>query len=374
MPELAARGLLARVRAGARYRRRSQVLAPAFHHYLIPCPPVDAVAALRPHAAARRRSARCARTARIVGVMVTIEDVTARLDAERALAAALRSADAGARDARDRAAGRADAIEAPGAVEPALRDDDWQVRRAAVDGARRHARSALVDVAADRAARGAPRLQRAEQRAAAAVAHRRRRDRAAGRAAARPDADLRIQAALALGEQRAPGGGRRADRGARRSRRQRPLPRDRGARPPARAPTRSSRWPTIAESGDFFLAFPGDRRAGADQRPPRRAARSCRCSRDDDARASRWPTRSASSATRTRSRPLVAALERRRRRAGGDRRARWPRIHERYEARYGGGALHRATEFQARLSAGRRRSGCSTRSRAAHRTDRCGRS
>ena len=122
---------------------QAQVLAPAFHHYLIPCAPrtpspnFERMQQLVTLGALREGD-------RVVGVMATIEDVTPRLDAERALAADLQSDDP---EARGRAAERlqaVDALHAPQAFTDALRHDSWQVRRAAVQGLSRHASRDLL--------------------------------------------------------------------------------------------------------------------------------------------------------------------------------------------------------------------------------------
>src|SRR6185369_1875027 len=81
-----------------------EVLAPAFHHYLIPCPPVipakhfDKMQQLVTIAPLRDDDS-------IAGLIVTIEDVTERLDRERELATPMLEA---------------------------LSDEDWRVRREAV--------------------------------------------------------------------------------------------------------------------------------------------------------------------------------------------------------------------------------------------------
>ena len=137
VPSVAERGLVARFEQ-VLATGEAQVLAPAFHHYLVPCPPVSP----SPHFERMQQRVTLGalrEDTRIVGVMATIEDVTARLDGERALAAALRSPDAAVRDAAARAVAAAEAIETPHVFEPALRDDVWRVRRAAVSGLTRHA-------------------------------------------------------------------------------------------------------------------------------------------------------------------------------------------------------------------------------------------
>ena len=100
----------------------ARVLAPAFHHYLIQCPPqvrsdhfeqMQQRVTVAPLVAGESS----------VGLMITLEDVTARLDRERSLAAILDPT-------------------APGHRAEALASDDWQVRGQAV----RHLKqSASVD-------------------------------------------------------------------------------------------------------------------------------------------------------------------------------------------------------------------------------------
>jgi HEAT repeat protein len=142
IPDLQPRGLLARFERVLE-SGEVQVLAPAFHHYLIPCPPrpvspnFEHMQQLVTLGALREGDA-------VVGVMATIEDVTGRLDAERALAADLRSPDP---VVRERASGRlaeAHDLQQPGAFTEALREGDWRVRRTAVHALTRHASKDLL--------------------------------------------------------------------------------------------------------------------------------------------------------------------------------------------------------------------------------------
>src|SRR3954463_6609874 len=100
-----------------------RLLAPAFHHYLIPCPPP---LASRHFGQMQQRAtvAPLAAAATVVGVMVTIEDVTERLEHEPTLEAPLHE---------DRSLTPASATLA------AVRADDWQLRRAAVQALRQSA-------------------------------------------------------------------------------------------------------------------------------------------------------------------------------------------------------------------------------------------
>lgn len=129
-PELADRGLIARLKrvAGG---SGVDVLAPAFHKYLIPCPPRDRTSQferMRQHvtiAPVRGHDG-------IAGVVVTIEDVTPRLDRERRLTADLDSQDEAIRlrAAEALAAGG----DSPTLLADALTDSSWRVRRVAADG------------------------------------------------------------------------------------------------------------------------------------------------------------------------------------------------------------------------------------------------
>ena len=172
VPSLVSRGLLERF-AQVVASGEVQVLAPAFHHYLVPCAP------RQPSPNFDRMQQRATlgplrEDDQIVGVMATVEDVTARIDRERELA-------------------------------PSLRADDWKVRRSAVEELSREARPEMLASLVN-ALRSEHRnfnvLSSALQLLSASDV-----DVTAPLAALlrEPDADLRIQAALALGERQTPG-------------------------------------------------------------------------------------------------------------------------------------------------------------------------
>src|SRR5262249_48835757 len=120
-------GRLRRVADGAGV----EVLAPAFHEYLIPCSPRDSASRftrMRQHVTAAPLRDRDD----IDGIVVTIEDVTERFDRERRIAADLDSDD---ERLRLRAA-TALAAEgnSPSLLSGALGDSSWRVRRAAAEG------------------------------------------------------------------------------------------------------------------------------------------------------------------------------------------------------------------------------------------------
>jgi HEAT repeat protein len=200
VPAVRDRGLLPRFEA-VLATGEVQVLASALHRYLIPCPP----AAPSPHFDRMQQRVTLGPLrdgAHIVGVMVTIEDVTARLDAERTLAEQLRSRDPDVREQAARTIALAEAVEQPHVFAEALRADDWKVRRAAVHGLARHAhRDMLASLL--RALReehhdfnvlssALQLLATSDVEVTAPLAE----------LLAAGEADLRIQAALALGEQR----------------------------------------------------------------------------------------------------------------------------------------------------------------------------
>lgn len=171
VPDLPARGLLQwfeQVLATGEV----QVLAPAFHHYLIPCPPRQP----SPHFDRMQQRVTLGplrEGTRIAGVVATVEDVTARIDWERALA--------------DR-----------------LRADDWKTRRGAVEELSRQPHPELFDavVASLRVEhRDFNVLSSALQLLAASEL-----DLTGPLIALMndPDPGLRMQAALALGERQTP--------------------------------------------------------------------------------------------------------------------------------------------------------------------------
>jgi HEAT repeat protein len=102
-----------------------QVLAPALHHYLIRCAPEQPS---RYFDAMQQRvtMAPLSDGETVVGVLITIEDVTARLERERELAAAEAPA------AQD--AAQASHPATINALTGALADPNWQIRRAAARG------------------------------------------------------------------------------------------------------------------------------------------------------------------------------------------------------------------------------------------------
>jgi HEAT repeat protein len=137
LPHLEESGLLARFRR-VLGEGVVEVLAPAFHHYLIPCPP-SAPSKHFDRMQQRVTIAPLRDGDRTVGALVTVEDVTARIERERGLSEQLARADEGARLSAARALAEDETLEPAGPLLAALGDESWRVRRAAVEGLSRRA-------------------------------------------------------------------------------------------------------------------------------------------------------------------------------------------------------------------------------------------
>lgn len=198
LPDLEQRGLL------KRFQRSLQdgvveVLATAFHHYLIPCAPVNP--SKRFEKMQQRVTIAPLRDGdSIAGLIVTIEDVTDRLEREHELATGLAHEDEETRLHAAEALSN-DAHADATVLLDALGDESWRVRRAAIKGVSQRAapeaitallnsvvanhqnpsllNSALQVLASSDVDTVSPLLDLLQG----------------------PDPDLRIQAALALGEQ-----------------------------------------------------------------------------------------------------------------------------------------------------------------------------
>lgn len=130
IPDLEARGLLTRFHQ-VLAEGSVQVLATAFHHYLIPCAPTTP-SKYFDKMQQRVTLAPLKEDEHIVGVMVTIEDVTAQRERDRELMEHLGST---REETRLRAAEQlARAEDAAPVLTHALGDESWPVRRVAVDG------------------------------------------------------------------------------------------------------------------------------------------------------------------------------------------------------------------------------------------------
>lgn len=194
-PELDARGITARMRRVIR-QGIFEVLAPAFHKYVLPCPPRVASAHFE-HMRQFVTIAPLRENDEIIGVSVSIEDVTPRLERERMLLHQLHAPDESARlEAASTLAGNhADAS----LLSESLGDSSWRVRRVTSEGIAAaggtHATGALIE--ALREHHSDPSVLSATLGAIAGS-----REDLVGELTtlcATDDADLRTYAALALG-------------------------------------------------------------------------------------------------------------------------------------------------------------------------------
>ena len=199
LPDLEKRGLLNRFKRSVN-EGVVEVLAPAFHHYLIPCSPVNpskhfdkmqqrvTIAPLRDD------------TGSIAGLIVTIEDVTERLESERELAARLAEGDETTRLIAAETISTDESYDATPLL-GALSDESWRVRRAAIKGVSQRAApeaiTALISAVVENHHNPALLNSALQVLAASEV------DTISPliELLKNPNPDLRMQAALALGEQ-----------------------------------------------------------------------------------------------------------------------------------------------------------------------------
>jgi HEAT repeat protein len=141
-PDIESRGLLARFE-GVLAEGIVEVLSPTFHHYLIACAPVTpsthfdkmqqrvTIAPLREEAA-------------IVGTIVTVEDVTARIEREREISRQMASHDEAMRLRAAEQMAEQGVIGDERPLVDALGDESWRVRKVAVDAVVQHGGTGTV--------------------------------------------------------------------------------------------------------------------------------------------------------------------------------------------------------------------------------------
>lgn len=132
VPDLDKRGLLSRFQAVVT-DGTTEVLAPSFHHYLLRCPPPFPSR----HSQAMQQRVTIAPLRdrdEIRGAMITVEDVTERLEKERDLAEALQSPDEKTRLRAAEILASEKSLDPVNTLFGALGDESWRVRRVAVDG------------------------------------------------------------------------------------------------------------------------------------------------------------------------------------------------------------------------------------------------
>ena len=199
VPDLEKRGLLKRFRRSLS-EGVVEVLAPAFHRYLIPCTPVTPAKHFD-RMQQRVTIAPLRDGDSIAGLIVTVEDVTERLERERELATRLAHSDETTRLTAAETLCDDESYDATHLLD-ALSDDSWRVRRAAVKGVSQRAAPEAITALLNSVVENHhnPSLLNSALQVLAAsdvdtvspllnlLKH--------------TDADLRMQAALALGEQR----------------------------------------------------------------------------------------------------------------------------------------------------------------------------
>jgi HEAT repeat protein len=136
-PELEKRGMIRRFE---RVLKEGTVesLAPAFHRYLLACPPAkpsNRFDKMQQHVTI----APLRQNESIVGTIVTIEDVTARLDREHELAEQLASPDESVRLQAAQVLAEEETHTSAKQLMNSLGDESWRVRKTAVDGLARKA-------------------------------------------------------------------------------------------------------------------------------------------------------------------------------------------------------------------------------------------
>ena len=251
VPDLGSRGLRSLFQQAVA-RGVVQVLSPALHGHLLACP---ALTGSGERMQQRVTIAPLRDGEDIVGTIVTVEDVTGRIERERSLAAALSDADPAVRVSAVTQLADAGAPPGPDPLLPAIGDDDWRVRRAAVQALSRRSSAEVIA--------GVLTALREDHRSFSVLSSAIAILSAGDFDVVEPlieflggaDGDLRLQAALLLGER----GGTRAVQ---------PLidvlaDPDENLRFHAiealgklKAVAASDQLTTIAESGEFFLAFP----------------------------------------------------------------------------------------------------------------------
>jgi HEAT repeat protein len=201
IPDLVDRGLLSRFHRALEIGS-VEVLAPAFHHYLIPSSPLNSPS--RFDKMQQRVSIAPLRDGdSIAGLLVTIEDVTERIDRELTLAEQLKQGDESSRLRAAEALVHDEALD-PAPLLHSLKDESWKVRRIAVKGVAK--RAAPEAIAALLKAVHENHQNPALLNSALQVLGSSDVDTLSPllEFLAGPDPNLRMQAALALGEQRDP--------------------------------------------------------------------------------------------------------------------------------------------------------------------------
>ena len=202
VPDLESRGLLDPVRSTL-VTGAPTVLAPALHHYLIPALP-SARSARFDRMQQRTALAALMTDGRPTGLIITIEDVTERLDLEHQLAVELRNDDSATRMQAVERLAAMNPVDGLGPLPSAMADDDWHVRRSAVSALAGRQDPGLTEALVSALREGHRNLSVLSSALQLLSATGVDLTRPLIDLLKHPDADLRMQAALALGTQNRP--------------------------------------------------------------------------------------------------------------------------------------------------------------------------
>ncbi|MFL6254504.1 MAG: sister chromatid cohesion protein PDS5 [Pyrinomonadaceae bacterium] len=200
IPDVEARRLLARFRRVLE-EGMVEVLAPAFHHYLIACAPLTPSKRFE-RMQQRVNIAPLREGERIAGLIVTVEDVTERLDRERDLAEHLAHEDEATRLRAAQTLAGDESLDGAPPLLGALKDESWRVRRAAVEGVARRAAPDAIAALLNSVRENHHNLSLLNSALQVLALSDVDTLSPLVEFLKGPDIDLRMQAALALGEQR----------------------------------------------------------------------------------------------------------------------------------------------------------------------------
>ena len=199
LPDLEQRGLLKRFQRSLK-EGVVELLAPAFHHYLVPCTPVTPAK----HFDKMQQRVTIAPLRdgdTVAGLIVTVEDVTERLERERELATHLAQGDETTRLTAAETLSDDESYDATHLLD-ALSDDSWRVRRAAIKGVSQRAAPEAITALLNSVVENHHNLSLLNSALQVLAASNVDTISPLLNLLKHPDADLRMQAALALGEQR----------------------------------------------------------------------------------------------------------------------------------------------------------------------------
>ncbi len=120
-----------------------EVLSPVFHHYLIPCRPLSP-SRFYENMQQRVTIAPLKENEIIVGTIVTVEDMTEKLERERLYSEKLKSTSEVERLSAVQMIVQEEKIEQKDIIKDVLKDESWRVRKVAVEGLKKRTDSEIV--------------------------------------------------------------------------------------------------------------------------------------------------------------------------------------------------------------------------------------